>query len=268
MIQDILRSLNLSDTQISVYLKLLDNSAVSARHIANQLELPRATVYDALRHLEQTGLIIGQNNQGVKVFVAEDPHIIGQLLQQKISEFEQSSKKLAETLPKLHAGLGRFGQPKVKIFAGAKETRRMFDQVFWEENLCVKSVFRLDELLELFGQDYLMNFERRRAQKNISMRWVLPQSSASYEVLKEILARGLNFKREIKFAPKEFFWKTGYTIYSDKVHIFSSLKEGTAVQMQSPSIAEFMSTQFDMLWSFLPEFKSHLSARQPKKAAK
>jgi len=68
MIEKILKELGFADNTINVYVRLLELGSASARQLAENIGMPRPSIYDHLNILIEKGLIVEQNDDNKKIF--------------------------------------------------------------------------------------------------------------------------------------------------------------------------------------------------------
>jgi predicted transcriptional regulator len=122
MIMDlaILKKLNLSDKEIGVYLKLLEQGACSVRVLAEITELNRGTAYDILKKLQEIGLVSFYHQDTKQKFVAEDPEKILQLVDEQSKELKRIEEKIKEIIPELKSLQEKGGNKPVSKFYEGK----------------------------------------------------------------------------------------------------------------------------------------------------
>lgn len=126
----ILKKLDLSDKEITVYLNLLKNGASSIRALAEFSDLNRGTVYDVLKKLQETGLVSFYHQDTKQKFAAEDPEKITQLIHLRENELRQLENKVEEIIPQLKSLQEKGGEkPVTKFYEGKNGIRFILDDV-------------------------------------------------------------------------------------------------------------------------------------------
>jgi sugar-specific transcriptional regulator TrmB len=126
----ILKKLELSDKEITVYLKLLEQGACSVRVLAEITELNRGTVYDILKNLQELGLVSFYHEDTKQKFVAEDPEKILQLANTRQAELKRAQEKITELLPQLKSLQEKGGnKPITKFYDGKGGIKFILDDI-------------------------------------------------------------------------------------------------------------------------------------------
>jgi len=89
-----LKLLGLNDTDIKVYLALLELGESLASKIAEKARIPRASIYDILNRLIKEGIVSYVTRDFNKYFNAADPKTI-------VENLEYKKSKIKDILPKL-----------------------------------------------------------------------------------------------------------------------------------------------------------------------
>ena len=113
--QEELKLLGLNDTDVKVYLSLLKLKQAPASEVARKAEIPRASIYDILRRLEEEGLasyIVRDNKQ---YFSAASPKTI-------LENLDYKKKRISKIIPDLEKmqESEEGGISKSQIFTGRK----------------------------------------------------------------------------------------------------------------------------------------------------
>ena len=116
-----LKQLGFSDKAAKVYLTLLRLGPSSVRALAEAVDLNRGTTYDALKWLQDTGVVTFYKTDTKQSFVAEHPSKLRELLKQREQDLLTVSKQLDKMVPELtalhHTGGGR---PMARYISGAE----------------------------------------------------------------------------------------------------------------------------------------------------
>lgn len=91
-----LEKMNFTKLESQIYLTLLDNGEMSAYQIAKKIEISRSSIYNALNHMYEKG-IVNLIPDSTSIYIAENP----ELLFTKLSEeYKDNSKILIQQLNK------------------------------------------------------------------------------------------------------------------------------------------------------------------------
>jgi len=247
MLQDILKNIGLSETATRIYLRLLESGISSARQLAENLNMPRPSVYDNLKILISLGLVTEIDQENKKLFRVDDVKNVSRLVNEKISNLQNQNKQLEEILPKI-SSQSDFLEPKIKFYKGQEGVRRALNDILWYENTETLCIWPISEMLEVLGSEWLSNHNKKRIRKKISIRSIWPPDKAVKFKQYPFLGVGKEFYREIRLAPKGMSWNMGLWVYADKVTFTSSRKESFGFTVTSRDFMELIKSQFELVW--------------------
>lgn len=247
MLQDILKNLNIPETATRIYLRLLEIGVSSARQLAENLNIPRPSVYDNLKILINLGLVTEQDKENKKLFKVDDVKNLSHLVKDKIDNLQQQEKKLKGLIPTLGKQLD-YLEPKIKFYSGQEGVRHALNDILWYENITTLVIWPISEMIEVLGADYLWENNRKRIKQKIFLRTIWPQDKAVKFKQYPFLGITKEFYREIRLAPKGMTWNMGLWAYADKVAFISSRKESFGFTVTSRDFTELIKSQFELVW--------------------
>ncbi|RJR31154.1 ArsR family transcriptional regulator [Candidatus Parcubacteria bacterium] len=254
MLQDILKNLNVPETASRIYLRLLETGISSARQLAENLNLPRPSVYDNLKILINLGLVTEIDQENKKLFRVDDVKNISHLVQERISDLQKQKSKLKEVIPKLKAQAD-FLEPKIKFYSGQEGVRRAINDILWYENINTLCIWPISEMIDMLGTEWLAEHNRKRIRKKIYLQTIWPQDKAVKFKQYPFLGVTSGFLRKIRLAPEGMTWNMGYWLYADKVAFISSRKESFGFTVHSRDFAELIKSQFELVWPLCKKIK-------------
>jgi len=247
MLTNIFKELGLSETTEKVFNELINNGPSTARHLGEQVGIPRPSVYDHLKILINKGLVMERSEEGKKVFSIDDVHNIQELLQQKIKVLENEKVKFETSLPAL-LGKMSFVEPKIKFYSGKDGVKQVINHIMLNRNIETILMWPMSEMMKVLGDEYLKDLNERRIQRNIFLRVVWPKDKVLDTGKFPYLGSGEEHLRDLRIAPGGMSWDMGYWMYEDKVAFLSSEKEGFGFVVQSKDFAKLMKVQFEEIW--------------------
>lgn len=245
-LEKILTSLEVPIVSQRIYIELLKDKSLSARMLGEILDIPRPSVYDHIRYLQNKNLVLEKRQDGKKFFVASDPNKIQILLDQKENEFAEAKKLFVDLLPKIKGSIS-VTEPKIQFFSGIEGIKSIQNDILWARNMETYTLWPTQKIVDLVGEEYLAWHNRRRKEENISVK-VLRQGphidTTKYSFLKE----GDEFLRTVKYLPKDTGIQMSYWIYGDKVAFFDSSPELYGFIVHSKSFSQLMRVNFTTMW--------------------
>lgn len=250
MIQTLLEQLNFSRKESLVYLALLEIGPAKAAAIAKKTRLNRTTVYDLFDMLSQKGLVSKYKKGGSTFFNALDPKQLLSYLdrekEEKIKETERKKQQVAQLLPQLISLQNIYSaKPKMQFFEGEKGMREAYEDTLNSKEiiLAYANVQTMHEALPNFFPEYY----KRRAQKKIFIRGILPKNKLSIERARH----NQEEMRDTRFLPEGMSFSPEVNIYNNKI-LVASWKEKMAIIIESKELADLMRLVYSLLWETLP----------------
>ncbi len=247
MFSNIFRELGLSPLTERVFNELVEQGVTTPRQLAERLAIPRPSVYDHARILIQKGLITERIEDNKKVFCVDDLKNIPELLQSKIDLLQKEKKQLEHILPSLLKKVA-FVEPKIKFYSGPEGVRQVMNHIMWHRNIDTIIMWPMSEIIKVLGEDYLLELNKKRIKRNISVRGIWPKDKVVSLKKYPFLGVGGGHLRETRIAPKGMNWDMGYWLYDDKVVFLSSQKETFGFVVHSRDFSKLLKTQFDEIW--------------------
>lgn len=254
MLKQILEKAGVPKTAIDIYLRLLETGPVSARQLAENLTLPRPSVYDNLKVLIKKGLVVEFEKENKKMFSVDDVRNLSHLLHTQSESLKQSETELASILPSL-SNNARTIEPKIKFYSGAEGIKRVLNDLSWYKNIETYTMWPISDMVDLLGREYLITLNQTRIRNHISIKGIWP--SGKTVPLKEFpfLGVGGRHLRELRIAPKSMSWNMSYWLYADKAAFISSGKELFGFVVHSHDFVELLKTQFEVIWALSTPIK-------------
>ncbi|MFZ2193811.1 MAG: helix-turn-helix domain-containing protein [Candidatus Moraniibacteriota bacterium] len=241
-----LLQLNFTEKEILTYLSLLENGASTVQDISRTTGVNRVSVYSALEELKQKGLVAESRKGKKKLFVAESPDNINQLIEKKREAVKKEGELLQNTiLPILKAiDINQENKPQVKFFEGLDGINKIFDEYILKNKNVIncgsyetatKAVSREIETL------YFKNIKERK----IFHRMILEDTPLNHEFAE--VGKGIS---HIKFFPPETKVSADIVV-SGNLTALISYDKITATLIEDKSIAETIKVYLEFMWERL-----------------
>jgi sugar-specific transcriptional regulator TrmB len=238
-LEEILAQLGFSTQAGKIYRYVLTQKQVSARQIAHAVGISRPSVYDHLKTLIKSGLVVERDIEHKKYFSSDDPKKVLQLLEEQKLRITEGKTAFQAMLPTLTKNQGS-ADPKVKFYPGKEGFRQVLTEVLLEEPKELLALWPFADMTEVAGEEYLRSFTTKRVRDGITVRAVWPFEKNPKKI--SIPAE------ETRFAPKGTDWQMGSLIYGDKVSFISSAGESFCFTVTSQEFAELSRAQFELVW--------------------
>lgn len=232
---ELLKAIGLSDSEVKVYLSLLDLGSSSKGPIVDKSGVASSKIYELLEKLAQKGLVSIVMKSGVKHFEAAPPHMLLEYLREKEETLAQQKAELERLLPELEmrrslAGIGS----ETQTFKGMKGAKTSFEDILETlsegEEYYVLGISKFTPHFERF----VLNFHRRRAKRAIKCKIIVNETAKEIgEMLERIPLTS------VRYVKKELFTPVVFIVYKDTTLISIGLDE-VFIQIRSQNLAEGM----------------------------
>ncbi len=252
-VKNILKSIGLTETEIDIYLMGLSYSAIGVSELEKQTRIKRTTIYHALNTLMQKGLAAKKESVGRLIFSMTKPENIKRLIDKEIKLLQNQSEELNNIIPILNQRLEQQGTDvKVSHYEGIEGIKLVIEEALYSKNRHWDIIAPVKNFFSEFSKDYAKYFLETRKQRNITSR-----SLWEYDVSRRVLTREEIKQRKPRYLPDVMHGKfrSVIIIFDDKVAFISSLKELSAILIQSEEIQTTMSALFEGLWINSKEYK-------------
>src|SRR3989339_731979 len=125
-----LSQLKLTEKEIQTYVSLLEKGKASIQDIARETGVNRVSIYAAIDELKQKGLVSESRQGKRRMYAAEGPEGLLEILNKKKEEISKHEDLLQNVvLPMLKAiNVRQENKPQIKFFEGAEGINRVFNE--------------------------------------------------------------------------------------------------------------------------------------------
>jgi sugar-specific transcriptional regulator TrmB len=237
-----LREYGLSKHEAALYLATLASGSVGMSELARRAGIKRPTAYLAFRSLVTKGLMSTFKSTSGFKFTASRPETF-------LAKNKKDMESLTMLVPRLNAIAEKErGEPKIFYYEGKDGYFIASEDSLRARDKTIRHIGSLSELHSVISADYDYNsYIPRRTKAGIFFQALYFEN----EVSPEMTSRNSAELREIRYLPKEYFYKTSMLIYGNKVAIFSAEKELITVIIESEAMAESERKKFDLIWDIV-----------------
>ena len=241
---ELLRNVGLTESEIKVYLALLELGSTTKGPIVDKSGVASSKVYELLEKLIQKGLVSTVVKSGVKYFESAQPSRLLDYIKEKESKLKQQEQELQRMIPELElkrsmAGIGS----ETQVFKGMKGAETSFDDILKElkkgDEYYVLGISKFTPHFERF----VIHFHKKRAKLGIKCKIIVNELAKDIGNQLESISQ-----TKVKYVQKELFTPFVFIIYKDKTLISISLDE-VFIQVTSKHLAKGLKNYFDYLWS-------------------
>jgi len=233
---EILEDLGLTNTEIKVYLTLLEIGSTSAGKILEKSKLPNSTLHRDLNSLIEKGLVSFILEGKRKIYQATKPEYFFQFLEEKKRRFEEILPKLKEKEKKANV------TEIASVYKGVKGIKEVYS-IMIEQKGEYNTFGGGFVTAEIMSWTWWQNLHKRRIAHKLKSRQVFDESIREGG---EIIAK--NKLTNIRYLSKEFASFQETVIVGDYVAIAVFTKKPYAFLIKDKAVAEGYRKHFELLW--------------------
>ena len=238
---ELFKKLGMSDKVAQIYQSLLSLGPSSVRSLADGAGLNRGTTYDALKWLEDKGLVTFYHKDTKQYFVAEHPDRLLSVVREKKFETERLEREIERSLPEFMALHHKGGERPVAQYVSARELNTILEDVLLTCEHSEEKMYRIysTESVREFLYEEFPTFSDARIAKGISVKAIAIGDGGEL--------RGLDQR---KWLPAHERLSTYIIIYPGKTAFISldAKEQPVGVLIQNEGIYQTEKHIFDTLW--------------------
>ncbi len=239
--ENILKSVGLTENESKVYLQLLRLGSTTAGPLIKKLGMHRAAVYDTIDLLVEKGLVAFVIKANRKYFEAHDPERLIEYLETKKQGIEQQEEQLKKEIPALqNLRVLSKEQQEGYVYKGLKGIKSVLDDVLkvGQPWLAFGSRGQFEQALPSF----YIQFHKRREKMKLPMRIIRSDAIRKREEKHK-------FKfREVRYLPDNLTTPSVTIIYGDRIAVVVFSEDPMAFVVRSKIVADSYRNYFEVLW--------------------
>ncbi len=245
--ENILRNIGLTNSEIKVYLALIDLGISTKGPIVDKAEVASSKIYELLEKLIKKGLVSHSIKSGVRYFNAANPNRLMDYLSEKKQIIKEKERILKDIIPELELKQGTALTPETaQVFDGLKglQTARERTLKIMKEGdeMWIIGIARTP--YEGAMTPYFEDYHKRRYTKKIKCRYLYNEyarkpygeTSAKYPL------------SEVKYMPEGLMTHAWIEIYADTVTIGINKGKSFSVVIQNQEVANSFKIYAQLLW--------------------
>ena len=248
-----LRSFGLGEKEVEVYIAVLQLGKGTVSQISLKAGINRTTGYDILASLSNKGLVTISGKEPKSEYAVEPPDAIVRFLKQRLEETNENIKKAEGLVPELRLVHAAQNRPKIKFYEGNEGLKHVYEDTLTSREP-IRAYATVDDMHKALP-NYFPEYYKRRTQKNISIRAIVPETPTG----REHQAKDIEEKREIAFVPADkYYFSPEINFYDNKVMI-ASWREKLGIIIESEEIADAMKKIYELAWAESKRLNSKVS---------
>ena len=237
---------NLTEKEIATYLILLEQGSLSIQDISRNTGINRVTTYAAIDDLKAKGMISESRKGKRKLFVAENPENLKNILQEKRNRLKHEENVLQNIiLPSLKAiNINQENKPQIKFFEGLAGIYKVYDDY----------ILNSPNVIACGSYDSVMKTSSRKTEKDyiekikkmkILFRGILEDTKINREF--DEISKGVMHN---KFLPVGEKVSADILVFGSIVALISYEKK-SATLIEDESIADSIKMYLNFMWDRL-----------------
>lgn len=238
--EEVLRALDLTESESTVYLTLLRNGPGTASAISKQASIHRRLAYDVVESLTEKGLLSYVDEEQRRVYKPVTPERLHELVDERRSDLQELAEQVDAVLPELMAHYTAEQEDReVKVLQGKEGVKQLFnDELRTEEPIhVIGSPKESEELLEFF----LPSWTRQREEQGIMLKGIFEHGMRGMV--------GEHDPIECRFLPEDHGQTTSIAIYGDTVGITFWLDDPLVIMIRDGDAADSFMSYFELVWA-------------------
>ncbi|MBS3150126.1 hypothetical protein J4455_05585 [Candidatus Woesearchaeota archaeon] len=234
MIEEELRYLGFTDNEVKVYVTLLRIGRGKAGRISKESSLERTSTYNALKKLQEKGLVSYVIEANRKVFAVAEPNKI-------LDMFKEKEERAKLVIPKLEQ-LKKAEQEKENIlkFRGYEGIKTVLNDILKtckdeEEQYIIGSEGQLTQRMPTFAKIFVARKDKKKLHAKVLLR------KGRFSDVRSKYAK-------VRFLPQDVPSQSVTNIYGDKVAIILWSEIPEAIIIDDKSTAETYKAYFEFMW--------------------
>jgi predicted transcriptional regulator len=238
----VLLQLGLSESEIGIFLVLLQDGPSSVQDISRASGINRVTVYSALAHLEKKGLVAETKKGARRLFVAERPEELKVIVEEKGEEIQKINLDLKNlVLPVLKAiDFSQENKLEIKFFEGLEGIYKVYENMLEAHDIIGCGSY--DSVMKVSSQKEEERYFHRIKHKKVFYRAILEDTPTNRKFA--AIAKGI---AHFKFMEEGVKLSADIHAYGDSVALMSYEKV-TATVIRDATIAKSIRTLLEFMW--------------------
>lgn len=233
-----LKELGFTDNEIKVYLTLFRIGKAKAGRIAKEAALERTSTYNALKRLEEKGVIAAVMEGKTRIFSVGPAEKLKDMLLEK-------EEVINSLIPQLKT-LQRYEREKENIskFRGYAGVKTVLNDMLRtceekEEYLIMGSEGQLSKRMPEFAKIFVAKKDKKKLKARILVRAARKEQQESYATSKYTTKR---------YVPQDVISPTNVSIYKNKVSMILWSEVPEAILIDNEDVAETFRSYFEFMW--------------------
>lgn len=237
MDMEILKELGLTETEIRVYVALLELGSSTAGEILNKSKLPNSTVHRDLNSLIEKSLINFILNGKRKIYQATNPESFFDFIEDKRKRFQEILPELKEKQKQAKK------KEKASVYYGIKGIKEVYNIMINAKGKEYNTFGGGKVTTEIMGETFWLNLHKKRIATKLKSRQIFDKSVQ--KIGKEIEKNSFT---KVKYIDERFAQFQETIIVGKFVAIAVFSENPYAFLIEDEKVSESYRKHFELLW--------------------
>jgi sugar-specific transcriptional regulator TrmB len=242
-------AIGLSEKEAVVYISTLELGRGTVAQISRRAGINRTTGYDILSSLQNKELVRISGKEPKQEYVPESPDNLLKvtkrhldMLQAQVAKTREASEKADRLIPSLKSLQKTEDRPEVKFYEGVEGMKEVYEDTL-SSTEPIRAYASIDDMHATL-KGYFPEYYKRRAQKGISIRGIVPETPLGRE---RMLHNEAEAREAILVPPDTFGFHPEINVYDNKL-MMVSWREKLGIIIESAEIADAMKKIYELAW--------------------
>ena len=244
-ISKVSKFLGLSNKAQKIYETMLERGPATATVLAQELNMPRSTVYFELGCLQSLKLISIIGNYKKRKFVVESPNYLLKILETKSQEIKELKPLAQDLVDKFQDKIAKsqWNIPDIKFFRGKEGVKKVLESTNQARSKEILGIIPVFDIYNIVGEKYLEKLVAERTRKKIKVRNIWPNCDVP-----KILNKHKEQLRDVRFSKEQINLHSTFLTFDNKVIIITSAEELFSIEITSKNLSQAIKILFEMMW--------------------
>lgn len=250
MIRETLKQLNLTETEVQVYVTCLSLGQTLVSTLAKKCGIKRTSAYAVVEKLMKKGLITSIVKNNVHYYLAVDPEVLLERFQQLASQAERNVFSFTKILPMLNNMKTEGGRVHVQFFSGFEGLKSLYEDAL-KESKPVNAIHPSSKACKKVIEYLVGSYSKKRKEQDVSQSKVIILDD---HFTKTYMEGNYNVEpHQLRALGKEYLdIDVSIQLYGDKsaFYAFSDETDLFGILIESKTVSDTLNKLFLLVWEF------------------
>ncbi len=246
----IFQFLGFSQRSQKIYSLIIQRGLISASILAEELNIPRSTVYFELDHLQRTGLISITGSLKKRKFTVENPDRLLELVEAKTRQAKKILPLTREASKEISGQIASKGWnvPDIKFFRGVEGVKKVLNAATNARSKKILAIMPAYDLYTILGEKYWQELVKKRIKNKVVAQNIWPIGQEMPTIVQEHIKKHREHLHKVKFSKEQLHFNSAIFTFDETVSFITSTEELFSIQIKSYDLAQAIEALFRMLW--------------------